>query len=91
MLIAGSTADETSANYTIDMPDGGHANVGLLTFMIFRSIMDGPANMSFADLQTRIVDQTNTMSMDFRKAPQHPQFEGQHVGDPIARFLGSAR
>jgi hypothetical protein len=91
VLIAGSTADETSANYTIDMADGGHANVGLLTFMIFQAVMDGPANMTFTDLQTKIVDQTNTMSIDFRKSPQHPQFEGQRVGEPIARFLGATR
>ncbi|MEO8140197.1 MAG: caspase family protein [Gemmatimonadota bacterium] len=91
VLIAGSLADETSANYTIDMADGGHANVGLLTFMIFKAVMDGPATMTFSDLQTAIVEKTNSMSIDFRKSPQHPQFEGQHVGDPIARFLGATK
>jgi hypothetical protein len=91
VLIAGSLADETSANYTIDMADGGHANVGLLTFMVFQAIMNGPATMTFSDLQHAIVEQTNTMSNDFRKAPQHPQFEGQRVGEPIARFLHAAR
>jgi uncharacterized membrane protein len=59
--------------------------------MVVQGITDGPATMTFTDLQNAIVEKTNEMSNDFRKAPQHPQFEGQRVGEPIARFLGAGR
>jgi hypothetical protein len=91
ILIAGSLAVETSANYSLAMADGGHANVGLLTFMVVQALTNGPATMTFTDLQAAIVDKTNELSNDFRKAPQHPQFEGQRLGEPIARFLKATR
>ena len=91
VLIAGSLADETSANYAITLEDGRHVSVGLLTFMVFQGIMNGPPTMTFTDLQTAIVAKTDSMSNDFRKAPQHPQFEGQRVGEPISRFLGATK
>jgi hypothetical protein len=91
ILIAGSTAEETSANYSLEMKEGGHANVGLLTFMVFRALMTGSPTMSFTDLLQAIQGETNRASIEFRQAPQHPQVEGARAGESVAAFLGAAR
>lgn len=87
VLIAASSPTETSANYALKLANGNSARVGLLTFMVFKTLMDGPATITFNDIITQIGPETNRIAMDFKKSSQNPAVEGARAGETVASFL----
>jgi len=87
ILIAASSPTETSANYALKLENGNTARVGLLTFMVFKTLMDGPATLTFNDVITQIGPETNRVAMEFKKSSQTPAVEGARAGETVASFL----
>ncbi len=87
ILIAASAPTETSANYALKLANGNSARVGLLTFMVFKTLMEGPATITFNDIIAQIGAETNRISMEFKKSPQNPGVEGARAGETVASFL----
>ncbi len=87
VLLAASSPTETSANYSLTLENGNVARVGLLTFMVFKTLMEGPATLTFSDVITQIGPETNRIAMDFKKSSQNPAVEGSRAGETVASFL----
>lgn len=87
VLLAASSPTETSANYALKLENGNTARVGLLTFMVFKTLMEGPATITFSEVITQIGPETNRIAMEFKKSSQNPAVEGARQGETVASFL----
>ena len=73
------------------LEDGSVIQVGLFTVLLYQTLRDAAASLTFTALHSTIAPLVKQQAIKIAGAPQPPQASGKDLGQPIARFLAKPR
>ena len=90
IVLAASDDSETSLGISLTLNDGSPIPVGLFTIVLYQTLLDSPATLTFQGLLEKLSPIVTQKAVEIAGKPQTPQFSGKQLRQSITRFLATA-